>query len=68
MFQSEYKQKKEAKDEAIYRDYCEMMKQPGAMKMVVMAEVAKKHGLYSITSVWKVRKRMANRIMEESKF
>ncbi|MDR1938744.1 MAG: hypothetical protein LBQ73_09665 [Tannerellaceae bacterium] len=57
--------KKEAKELAIYREYNELLKQPGAMATAVDAYLTEKYGFGSETTVWSIRRRVEKRLREE---
>ena len=60
-----YMQRKIQREEAIYDDYCAMMKQPGAMSTAVTAQIVKKYSLASPTTLWRIRKRVEKRRAEQ---
>lgn len=53
---------RERREMAIYNDYQAMMKEPGAMKMTVMKTIAERYGLFSVSAIWKIRKRVEARL------
>ena len=64
---TEFRKKREQRDDAIVAMFDELMSKRGAMIMPVMEKVAKEFGLYSTTAIWAARKRVAKRRMEENR-
>jgi hypothetical protein len=75
IFKTEFRIKKEARELAIYNEWNELMKQPGAMATAVDRYLTQKYEFGSETTVWficrRVRKRLAeaeeNQIAQEEK-
>lgn len=55
----------EQREMAIYSDFVQMMQEPGAMKMTVMKTIAERYGLFSVSAIWKIRKRVEKRLAQE---
>ncbi|MBD5131911.1 MAG: hypothetical protein HDT28_04885 [Clostridiales bacterium] len=64
---TEFRKKREQRDDAIVARFEELMSHKGAMAMAVMKVVAYEFGLYSTTAIWAARKRVAKRRMEENR-
>lgn len=62
---TKYQIEKEARERAIYDDYNELMKQPGAMSTAVTDHLMKKYNLHARSSIWQARKRTRQRITEQ---
>ena len=56
-----YMQRKIQREEAIYDDYCAMMKRPGAMSTAVTAKIMEKYGIVAASTVWHIRRRVEKR-------
>ena len=59
---TKYQIEKEARELAIYNDYNELMKEPGAMSTAVTSHLQKKYNLHAPSSIWQARKRSEERI------
>lgn len=64
---TKYQIDKEARERAIYDDFNELMKQPGAMATAVTDHLMKKYNLHSRSSIWQARTRTQLRIDEQLK-
>lgn len=53
-----YTAEKEKRDRAIYREYCEIMSNPGAASTYVTAYLMKKYNIHSAATIWNIRRRM----------
>lgn len=62
---TEYHQKKEAKELAIFNDWTEMMAQPGAMSTTVDETIMSKYDIYSAATVWRIRQRVSKRLKDQ---
>lgn len=60
-----YTVEKEKRDRAIYREYCEIMKRPGAASTYVTAYLMKKYNIHSPATIWHIRRRMEQREQQE---
>lgn len=61
-----YRIKKEAQELAIYKEWHELMAQPGAMATAVDRYLTEKHGFGSETTVWFIRRRVEKRLKEQN--
>lgn len=52
---------KEKRDEAIYREFQELMSEPGAMATAVEAHLMKRHSIHSRATIHNIRTRVSNR-------
>jgi hypothetical protein len=59
-----FRLKKEARELAIYNEWKELMKHPGAMATAVDAYLTEKYEFGSQTTVWFIRKRVEKRLIE----
>ncbi len=62
---SAYRAEKEKRDRAIYKEYCEIMRRPGAASTYVTAYLMEKYGIHSPATIWNIRRRMEQQ--EQSK-
>jgi Holliday junction resolvasome RuvABC endonuclease subunit len=62
---TKYQIEKENRERAIYDDFNELMKQPGAMATAVTEHLMKKYNLHAPSSIWQARKRTQQRITEQ---
>jgi Holliday junction resolvasome RuvABC endonuclease subunit len=64
---TKYQIEKENRERAIYDDFNELMKQPGAMATAVTDHLMKKYNLHARSSIWQARQRTQKRINEQLK-
>ncbi|MDR3046543.1 MAG: hypothetical protein LBU51_02890 [Bacteroidales bacterium] len=64
-FKTPWKIIKEAKELEIYKEYNELIKEPGAMATAVDTHLAGKYGFGSETTIWVIRRRVEKRLKEE---
>jgi len=67
VFKTEFALMKEAKERAIYNEYNELMKQPGAMVSGVSQYLSEKHSYYRHGTIPVIVKRVEKRLKEEGK-
>jgi len=60
--QTEYRTQKEARELAIYNDWCELTRQPGAMATAVNRLLCEKYGIHAPSTIWFIRKRVSKRL------
>jgi hypothetical protein len=63
-FKPEYQREKEARELALYNEYNELMKTPGAMATAVNEFLMKKHNLHARTTIYYSRKNVEKRMRE----
>ncbi len=51
-----YRKEKEARNRKIYMRFNELMKNEGAQADMVTRQVMKEYGIYSPTTIWRIRK------------
>jgi len=62
VLKTDFQLEKEAKEMAIYNEYNELMKQPGAMATAVDEHLMKKYGVHSKSTIWSIRRRVETRL------
>jgi len=65
MIKTQFCINKEAKDLAIYKEWNELMKQPGAMVGAVNQHLCRKYGVYATSTIWSIRKRVEKRLKKQ---
>jgi len=58
--------RKEARELAIYNEWNELMRQPGAMASAVDSYLREKYDLGADSTVWAIRKRVGRRLKQAS--
>ncbi len=62
---TELQKEREKRDLAIYSDYESMMAVPGQSSIEVSKVLMKKYNIYSIGTIYQIRKRVADRLQKE---
>ena len=62
---TEYAQKKEAREEQIYREYYLLMARPGAMKTKIYQMLMEQYDIHSRVTVWAIINRVKERKNKE---
>jgi len=60
--ETKFKKARDEKDLKIYNDYCDLMKNEGAMSTEVTKLLMKKYGIFSPATIWSIRKRIENKL------
>lgn len=66
VLKTEYQLQKQARELAIYNEWCELIRQPGAMRTAVDEHLMHKYGIHSKSTIWFIRKRVEKRLNENS--
>lgn len=53
---TDFKRKKEARNKKIYERFRELMNEEGSQRGMVTMQVMKEFGIYSPSTIWKIRK------------
>lgn len=64
---TEYQEKKEIRELAIYNDYNRFMAIPGAMATAADKYIMDKYSIFSKSTVWFIRQRVEKRLNAEGK-
>jgi hypothetical protein len=62
---TDYRIRKEALELAIYHEWNELMKRPGAMATAVDKYLREKHGFGADSTIWFIRKRVEKKLKEQ---
>lgn len=63
--QTPFRKDKEAREKAIYEEYNKMMEEPGAQATAVNDFIMKKYGIYSVSTLYNIRKRVESQMNGE---
>lgn len=63
--QTPFRKDKEAREKAIYEEYNKMMEEPGAQATAVNDFIMKKYGIYSVSTLYNIRKRVESQLNGE---
>ncbi len=66
IFKTELQAEREARDQAIYQEYQELMSVGGQSKTLVVEHLMKKHGIHSAGTIYVIRKRVEERMRKEA--
>lgn len=61
-FKTDHSIRMEQRDEALYKEFCELTADPEASVTKVTAYLKKKYGLSSDSSVWYIRRKMEGKL------
>lgn len=64
VLKTQYAIEKEAEEKAIYDEYNELLKMPGAMRTMVDEVIMKKYNIHSSSTIWNIRRRVEKRLKE----
>jgi hypothetical protein len=64
---TDYRIKREAREIAIYNEWNELMKRPGAMASAVDRYLREKYGFGADSTIWSIRQRVEKKLKEEGK-
>lgn len=62
IFKTQYAEEREARNLAIYKEWCAMTSVKGQSKTRVTEYLMKKYGIHSPATLWSIRKRMAGNL------
>ena len=65
VLKTELQKEREKRDLAIYSDYESMMAVPGQSSIEVTKVLMKKYNIYSIGTIYQIRKRVSERLQKE---
>ena len=63
--QTPFRKEKEAREKTIYEEYNRMMGEPGAQATAVNDFIMKKYGIYSVSTLYNIRKRVESQLKAE---
>ena len=64
IIKTDYRIRREARERAVYEEWNELMKQPGAMASAVDRYLRDKYDFGADSTIWNIRKRVARRLKE----